>query len=174
MLRCVCVPVSVPECVPVCVSGMLGRLFGAAPSTTVDTVREAERREAEQIEVIEFVSALKEMAWVPVLPSPPLPFLPWPSSSPLLLPLEKPAHVRPVTDMWLCSYSRRLLDGTITSPGMKWFFDWDDPLPASGALSHLHHCLFSLPCLISSLRHICHCFLLSSCLCYLFHSSLHL
>lgn len=120
--------------------GFLSRMFGGSTApqqvgmSAADAQKLAERREAEQIEVVEFVSALRELAWVPVLTEAPVDHLPWPTpASGVLFPLATPSSVRPIGDMWLCSYSRRLLDGTAASPACRWFFDWDEPIPASGS-----------------------------------------
>ena len=71
----------------------------------------------------EFLHELSTLAWVPVLTEPPLPLLPWDAAQCARC-FAPPSAVRPVDEMWLVSYSCRLLDGEARSDALRRALGW--------------------------------------------------
>ncbi len=69
----------------------------------------------------QYIEDLLVIPWVPVLMTPPKPFLPWPTAK--LSGTAAPVDTRPLDDLWFCSYSKRIAPKNLSeslSKLLKW------------------------------------------------------
>ena len=74
-----------------------------------------------------FQKEMTQLCWLPALVDPTAPSLPWPAAT--LSNVARPEDIRPQADAWLVSYSMRLLDHKIQSPGLLEFLGLTRPIP---------------------------------------------
>ena len=73
----------------------------------------------------QFVDDLLVIPWVPVLLTPPKPFLPWPTAK--LSGTAAPVDTRPLEDLWFCSYSKRIAPKHL-SESLGKLLKWTSPI----------------------------------------------
>ena len=106
------------------------------PAPRRDTLPDSSSAEPSFSEHLAFGEQLRQIAWLPVLTSPPHEGVPWRSEWSQRA-LSRPEETRPIEDMWLISSNLRLLDGELRSEFVLSLFRWNEPPRAAAICAQL-------------------------------------